>query len=448
MNQPSLVPAERESTLTSRASVRKRARPRDLFRRARELFPLTALGGWVGAFSAFALQYWAYGELDLVILVSSYGAMSLIGGSVVLVSLAALRLAWRLRASLQPFEARLETGRESTTGYSLPALRFVPWVKVRILWEGPKGRVSGERQGASLVERVSLPRRGVYSTIGRRVVVGDVFGLAQITLRQEQSATLRVAPSAGALRRVELMPSFSGGDEWPHPLGLADGDRVELRRYVPGDPARFIHWGVFARTRTLMVRVPERAVSRARRTAAYLITGTNDGASAAAARVAVESSSFGPDWVFGVDGISKVYRQSAEALGAIERSGTLASSEGAGLHEFLLKVEEQGPASIVVFAPPRRGAWCDEVMKIAARRPGQVRLVLGVDGLQRSTPRPLWSRLLLGAPEATSRGFEATERVVQEMARAGVEAHVVDRASGRRLGGHEMSARGKRSQAA
>ena len=52
---------------------------------------------------------------------------------------------------------------------------------------------------------------------------------------------------------------------------LEDGDRIELRRYVPGDSARFIHWKVFGRTRKLMVRVPERALSRARRTVGVLV---------------------------------------------------------------------------------------------------------------------------------------------------------------------------------
>ena len=84
---------------------------------------------------------------------------------------------------------------------------------------------------------------------------------------------IEVLPHLGGIRRLPVLTSLTGGEEFPHPMGLEDGDRVELRRYVPGDSARFIHWKVFGRTRKLMVRVPERALSRARRTVAYLVAG-------------------------------------------------------------------------------------------------------------------------------------------------------------------------------
>ena len=84
-------------------------------------------------------------------------------------------------------------------------------------------------------------------------------------------------------------------------MGLEDGDRLELRRYTAGDPVRFMHWKVLSRTRKLMVRTPERALSVARRMAAFLIAGERDDASAAAARLALERRLLGSDWLFGTD---------------------------------------------------------------------------------------------------------------------------------------------------
>ena len=92
------------------------------------------------------------------------------------------------------------------------------------------------------------------------------------------------------------------------------GDRVELRRYVPGDSARFIHWKVFGRTRKLMVRVPERALSRARRTVAYLVAGAHDEAAAAAARAAIEEEALGTDWQFAADGSPEATSDRSEAI--------------------------------------------------------------------------------------------------------------------------------------
>ena len=63
-----------------------------------------------------------------------------------------------------------------------------------------------------------------------------------------------------------------------------------------------------------MVRAPEQAISPARRTIAYLITGEGDEASAGVARAAIESGAFGSSWVFGADGTTEVARDRAQAL--------------------------------------------------------------------------------------------------------------------------------------
>ena len=115
--------------------------------------------------------------------------------------------------------------------------------------------------------------RAFTRSVIRRVVVQDAFGLSRIAFQHRQPGPIEVLPHLGGIRRLPVLTSLTGGEEYPHPMGLEDGDRVELRRYVPGDSARFIHWKVFGRTRKLMVRMPERALSRARRTVAYLVAG-------------------------------------------------------------------------------------------------------------------------------------------------------------------------------
>src|SRR5690606_23791253 len=196
-----------------------------------------------------------------------------------------------------------ETGAMLPTGFGAPSFSLFPLVQIGWTWEEPEDvDVTLVKQRMRLREEARLKHRGHVRGVRRRIVVQDAFGLARLAIRQTDPVELTVLPHAGKLGEAPLLVSLSGGDERPHPMGIDDGDRVELRRYVPGDPARFIHWKVFGRTRRLMVRMPERALSPARRTVAYQVAGPDDDASAAAARVAIETGTFGSDFRFGADG--------------------------------------------------------------------------------------------------------------------------------------------------
>ena len=133
-----------------------------------------------------------------------------------------------------------------------------------------------------------LDERGRFERIERRVTVSDPFGLSRVMLHFAEPRAVDVLPRLGGLRHLPSLSALASGDAMPHPMGLEDGDRIELRRYTAGDPARFIHWKVLSRTRKLMVRTPERALSVARRMAAFMIAGERDDASAAVARLALE----------------------------------------------------------------------------------------------------------------------------------------------------------------
>jgi hypothetical protein len=270
--------------------------------------------------------------------------------------------------------------------------------------------------------------------IRRRLVIEDVFGLSRIAFRSDDPIFLAVLPHAGGLREMPLLVSLSGGDDIPHPMGIDDGDRVEIRRYAPGDPARFIHWKVFGRTRKLMVRMPERALTRARRTVAYLVAGRNDEASAAAARVAIESGALGPDWVFGADGTPG---EADEPVGALERviRSVEAKEKGAlALRAFVERAEKAGPAALVLFVPPEPGPWLDRVVALLQARSGRSRVVVATDAISTVRPRHWLARLFLRAPARVGTPVEGLDRVTRALAGTRAQLVVVDRASGRRLG--------------
>jgi len=402
---------------------------------ARDLFPLTPLGVALGVGAYFALRAFAYAELDLVWLVTGYAAIGLCLLSVLCVLPAALYVWLRLRArrSLTHDTLRLETGRILPSGFSLPSLRFMPFVQVRWEFVTPEVETLEPRaQGGELHEHVALRDRGRHTEIVRRVLVQDPFGLARVALRGSDAREVVVLPQLGGLSQLPSLSAPAGGSDLPHPMGLEDGDRLELSRYTPGDPARFIHWKAFARTRKLLVRRPERAIAIARRCAAFYVAGPNDDASAAVARLAIERKLLGQEWVFGTDLAVSGTSRIDEALTQLLASVNARDKQGGGLPGFLAQADKRGPASVIVFGPAEPGAWLAAVTRVSGRR--QLRVVIGVDGVLDTRPRPRWHSLFRSEEQQLGARAAALDEVMLTLGRARVPITLLDRSTGRVLG--------------
>lgn len=417
-------------------------------RRILDVFPISLLGLLLVGSAAAALRFFAYGELDLVLLVVGYGAVGLSAIAVLSVTIAAFVIKRTGRVALVDRTLLLETHEPARTGFSVSSLRFFPLVQVRWTWDEVKrGASDAARESARglaeveqlpvagrLEEMVRLRDRGELSHVRRRLVVEDAFGVARIGLRHDDPCEVTILPRIGALGRLPLLASLAGGDEQPHPMGLEDGDRTELRRYAPGDPARFIHWKVFGRTRRLMVRMPERALSRARRIVAYLVAGPDDDASAAVARVSIESGALGADWTFSADGAAGDASTRAAAIPLIPRSVFARDAGGAGLNSFLARAEKSGPASVVVFAPPRPGPWLPRVLEVARQRRGRIRVVVGIDAVETEARSLRWSRFFVRPRPRLGVPSGKLDEVLRALAGAGCEVIVLDRTTGKVLG--------------
>lgn len=400
-----------------------------------ELFPLTPLGLLVVFASSAALIEIAIPEMDVVLVALGWVVLAIALVSMLAVIAGALRIYFAIRGYRGPDERKLETLRSLPTGFSAPGLLLVPFVQVFWEWEEPDAQLDLDRHGFRLVEDATLFARGYIQGVRRRVVVRDVFGLAKVGFRHRDPGRLTVLPSAGALREMPILISMSGGDEFPHPMGIDDGDRVELRRYAPGDPARFIHWKVFSRTRKLVVRRPERALTRARRVVSYLVAGPGDEASAGAARVAVEHGALGTEWVFGADGSLGEARDAAGGIERIVRSADAKDSGATTLRSFVERAETSGPAALVLFVPAEPGPWVQRALEVVKSRANRTKVVIGVDGIEPERVRPWWAKAVLAAPPPRRiSSADALEEVVRAFAKAGIEAVVVDRTHGRRLG--------------
>ena len=198
-----------------------------------------------------------------------------------------------------------------------------------------------------------------------------------------------------------------------------------------------------------MTRVPERALSIARRTAAYFIRGDPDEASAAAAaRVMLEGGALGNEWYFGADGSSVV----ADSLGAALEllvASVQAPSQANGLRPFVERIERGGPCTQIIFAPPEPGRWIDEVAALARRRPGRMRVLVGVDGIAPPGRRRWWHGLLVATRDSRTVAGERVRAVVEALGKAHCRVTVVDRLSGRvSVAGQGLNALVVRSDAA
>ncbi len=433
----------------SQAGPPRFPRLRGFLRATVDLFPWRPLGLFVGATAGFGLSEYAYRQLDLVFLVLGYGALGLLGLSTLAVVVGTLVLVARLRRHpMSERESRVETDRPLPSGFSVPTYWWLPLVQIDWSIEYPEGiEAQGHRGDGKVREHLLAHQRGRFRQLRRRFVVQDPFGLTRIAFRHTDPLRLEIMPHVGRLRRIPSLRALSGGEDIPHPMGTPDGDRVELRRYAPGDPARFIHWKLFARTRKLIVRMPERALIQTERVVAYLAAGLGDDASAAAARVALEAG-LGEDWAFGTDGLDGT-EDTTTALSAIVDSAAYRTDGGTHLGSFLAEQDRRGPASLVLFLPPTLGPWTERILAQARRRPGRCQAIIGVDGLDQGVgaqdpgwTRRGWRRLLWIPPKSAQTSLTSLREVVTELERAQIHVTLFDRTSGRTLAAAHLQASG------
>jgi Protein of unknown function DUF58 len=439
--------------------VKRGRKPRlDWLRRACDVLPLTLAGLLAAGGSLFAYLHYGRGRLDHLLLALGLVGLAVIATAVFFVIVAAL-LVWRAaRRDPGGEPLRAECGHLGATGFRLPALRFLPFVHVRWSWIEPRAEVVAAREGGRLVEQVRPVERDHFERIVRRIEVGEVFGFARIAFRVRQERAGRFAPWMGGLEQIHLAQGLAGGDEISHPDGPPTGDFFDMRRYGAGDPIRFILWKVFAKTRTLMVRTPENALSPDRRTVAYLVAGDGDEPAAGAARVAVSSGALGSSWLLGADGCGEPASSREEAIEVLARSARAAPDDTGALAGFLGKARGGVSTRAVVFVPARPGPWLERVAAAARGGSGQsrarVEFVVCTDGLAVDGRRSRWARAVLGPEKEGGEGNGAGSgavrhddllAVVSALGATGASVLVVDRPGGRVVSGSSLARRGGES---
>ena len=425
----------------------------EVIKRVIGIFPLTWAGVLVVVGCSVAFGHYGLGRIDLILLGVGAVGIGIASLSLLLTCVAALMIYLRSTGMPEGDALRLECGYWAHTGFRLPTMWYLPFVHVAWRWTAPEAEVRVVRWRGRLHEQIRPEHRGVASVITRRMEISDIFGLTRIAMSINEQRSIRFLPWVGALRQMHVVRGMSGGDDLAHHDGEPKGDRFDTRHYAPGDPIRYVLWKVFAKSRELIVRTPERAISPARQTMAYLVAGQGDEAAAGAARVAIDVGVLGGDWVLGADGCAEMAEDKEHALELLALSARATEKQsGGGLSDFLDHSTAGRASRAVVFVPPRPGPWLKKVVAVAGTAAGQmgrVDFVVGTDGISREARRSLLSRLTTwqrsGAmPEDDDATADANDlaTVVRTLGGARVNVLVVDRPAGQ-IYTHQSFAQGR-----
>ena len=397
-----------------------------------ELQPLTPLGALLLLGGMAAVEF-ANTSLDLIVLVAGWSVLALLALSVAIVVLGAFWTRRGARSATASIKARFTANEPVHLPFSVPSLRFFPLLNVSWRWKSHPSVTCEQRTETwrTWAERVTFPERGRYADVVRLLSVRDALGLAKVSVRIRDPNAYLVLPERRTGEGIRAKLAVAGGADLHHPSGRPVGDRIDLRRYTPGDPARFIHWKIFGRTRKLVIRVPERAWMEHPRKLVFFVAGDSDEASASTLRSALEAHAFGEQWEFCASGMEHTVSTQEDALDALIESKQAAGWGAKRLGRVLAAVEKQGPTSVIVFAPPVFGEWLNDVQRVAQRRSGGVHVICAAETIHESPHAPWWKPLLLNDVTTHRVTRSGIEQIRERLASSGASLTVVGVVIGR-----------------
>jgi len=403
---------------------------RRAWRLFRDGFPVRLPGLALAALGLAVAIYVGENQSDYLLYPAGIAAVGLTVLCLVVTLLASLVLRLSLRGAPAGAPDSLETTVPVHTGFRVRRLAGWPLVEIHMRWEEPEGiEVALEPHGKYLEEVITARERGRHPRVVRVFTVEDVFGLTATTFRRSWLQPLRIV-TATATASGELAMTFGQGDAFSHPSGRAEGDLVEMRAYGHGDPLRYVLWKTFARTRRLLVRMPERSISPRPITVAFMVAGDGDEPTAATARLYLERGLLGPDFLFSADGATRPTAKTHEAVEQIVDSIRSRREGAVSLPALASQVEPARLGACVVFAPPVDGPWRERVTAFARRLPAPPIVVIGVEGAPPEERRGRLRRWLIRGRAPAPNGFGHLRTALEN---EGLRVQVLHRETGQVL---------------
>ncbi len=395
-------------------------------------FPISPAGALLLLGLYAALFYFGAEKEDHLLAVLGLGGLLLAFICLVFSAGSAALLYWKLK-KIPPLEGALLVEQQlRLSPFKLPLPWWIPLVRVE--WR-EKRRGKHHRTNALKIftegesEQILPLRRGEWEVIERHFDVVGLMGLFRISFTHAQPCELQVLPSMGNFREPITIQALLSGSDWSHPLGAPVGDRIDQRSYVQGDPIRQILWKIYARTGELIVRTPERALQPSPKLLAYLVVSEGDGAAAGILWAALEHRLLGAEWRLGADGQPEGVDEFEAARNLIISSAEASVRDGEDLGAFVNAAQSKyGTAQeLLIFAPPTRGAWLQNVAHLNLGRGCTV--VICIDGFEAQLG---WKRWVYQPSETLfmSRAGADFLDICSELQGCGVTVLIADRQNG------------------
>lgn len=322
-------------------------------------FPFTIASLILGAACFWAYQSFAKEEQDLILSVLCIGFGLLLGLQFLQLVLSTLFFWLALRKKENPL-LKGSCFEPLATGFKVKGYFLFPTIKITIkpIKNFPIAFIF-KPQGFSLAEEVICQRRLKAKKLKCSVVFEDIMGLVRFRFSINRKLNLDVASRALIVSDTLKRAIFTSGDQLSHPFGNPIGDLVELRQHENQAPARHLFWRAFARSRKLVVKYPENAITQKNKSHLYFVPDRSDEPSAALAKKILKNFEKKP-FTFQIDGLDQQADNYQKSLELLQDSSQIIDLEKSQLKKHLTESDE---AMRLVFLPPRGGAWVRELIQ-------------------------------------------------------------------------------------
>lgn len=255
-----------------------------------------------------------------------------------------------------------EVGGHIVSNYRIFSPFFLPFVTVETSMMDEAFKRHVQRRSIWEHEWLEPVSRGRYHTLHRKMTIRDIFGLTAISFVMTQPVSLEIHPATQNYE-MHAFQTQTTGDGYSHPQADPKGELVEMRRYQAGDPLRLVLWKVFARSRKLVVRSPEPAITEQNDMFVYFVSGKNDEASASVAKAFLStfSDTSAGKIQFAADGAHRIVSDKAEGISDIIDSVDHRANAAQDLLAIAPLVSQQTIDNCFLLVPPSPGNWMDIV---------------------------------------------------------------------------------------
>ena len=406
-------------------------------------FPLTLQGTIVLLISATCLKFFGYASMDLVIFSIAICAIVILIFCLFCVMIGGLIIQKRIGSKINTAAyyqdpVSVETGFPNETGFIVAPLKLLPLVKLnwKIVYPDKVESRIRTLKGIVLSEEIVPSQRCKVKHVTREFMLFDVLGFCRYSWIQNQPLNFTAHPQVNTLRTIPQLRSLNSEDGLSNPSGKPEGDRMEIRRYAPGDSIRDVMWKVYAKTRQLNVRLAEKSVSQDTQTIAYLLSSKQDEAAAATARMALETGALGEEWTFGADGSDHPCKDLNSALDAVAKSRAIEAEYEYGLDRFLQFAIGKSSAYCIIFAAAEIAPWLPKLLNTVYSSSSNFSIVLATDGFEEQKKTQIWKNLMFNqnaySKTKVNEGSPKSDifRLLTELKQRVESVIVIDRKSG------------------